>query len=274
MGNKQGRGKKARPYSTESSSSAARSSAGLPYQRLHAAAAGAAARQARSHSHARARTRPARRAKGAAATAAAVDRRHDRGDGGGVSRGAAGAATPAAERAYRRRAGRAVRSTTRQPALLCGVQVRAHSPASPRPVAEPTVRRAAQTWNSGMLPCVYALHYDHDPAEVSMMVPTCLRRDGKQWRDDYTALRACCRAARDALPRLPRAEEGAFGYFSVDPVGAPDYEHFLLGFDVWLDNVLARCVYSFEEMRRRREGLRRRALSARRTVVLDVTPWR
>ena len=51
------------------------------------------------------------------------------------------------------------------------------------------------------------------------MVPTWLRRDGKLWRDDYTALRACCRAARDALPRLPRAEEGAFGYFSVDPVG-------------------------------------------------------
>ena len=81
-----------------------------------------------------------------------------------------------------------------------------------------------------------------------MMVPTWLRRDGKLWRDDYTALRACCRAARDALPRLPRAEEGAFGYFSVDPVGAPVYGHFLLGFDVWLDNVLARCVYSYEDM--------------------------
>ena len=35
-----------------------------------------------------------------------------------------------------------------------------------------------------------------------------LRRDGKLWRDDYTSLRACCRDARDALPRLPRADVG------------------------------------------------------------------
>tara|TARA_B110001452_G_scaffold218256_1_gene189989 strand:- start:338 stop:694 length:357 start_codon:yes stop_codon:yes gene_type:complete len=103
-----------------------------------------------------------------------------------------------------------------------------------------------------------------------------LRRDGKLWRDDYTSLRACCRAARDALPRLPRAEEGAFGFFYVgrDHRGLPN---FLLGFDLWLDNVLARLVYDYNELYRRREGpggwLRQRALSARRTPALDVTIW-
>ena len=112
-------------------------------------------------------------------------------------------------------------------ALLCDIQVRAcmsDRPACPRPVPDATVRRAAQTWGGAYGPDLpYALPDDYDPAEVSMMVPTWLRRDGKLWHDDYTALRACCRATRDALPRLPRAEESAFGYFSVDPVSAPVY---------------------------------------------------
>ena len=70
------------------------------------------------------------------------------------------------------------------------------------------------------------------------------------WQLDYTALRECCRGARKALPRLPHVKEGALGFFVVS-VRSLEY---LMGFDLWLDCVLMRCVYSHDEILREAQG--------------------
>ena len=61
-----------------------------------------------------------------------------------------------------------------------------------------------------------------------MMVPTWPRRDGTLWRDDSwrCAPAVAPHATRCYGCRAPRRLEGAFGYFSVDPMGAPVYGHF------------------------------------------------
>ena len=87
-------------------------------------------------------------------------------------------------------------------------------------------------------------------------------------RAAYAALRGCCRGARAALLQPPPSVMATMvrrvgtrppGRGGVLRVNGAEW---LTGFDVWVDLVLGRCLYSAEEMKGRRQGRRRCALES------------